>query len=83
MLAERWCPRTLAGSAGTGGASGAGLTGALFRPGEGDLNVRSLMEPLLLFLCNPPLPKPLRVPLPTTLALPIEVCEPLRTMRFV
>lgn len=76
-------PRTLDGRAGTGGASGAGLTGPFWRPGEGDLNVRSLMEPLLLFLCRPPLPNPARAPLPTTLLLPIEVCEPLRTMRLV
>lgn len=45
--------------------------------------MRSVMEPLLLFLCRPPRPTPPLTPLPMTLPLPIEVCEPLRTMRLV
>lgn len=53
VLAERrWLPLPLrlVGSDGTGGASTAGDIVPLARPGEGDRNVRSLMEPLLLFL---------------------------------
>lgn len=84
MLAERrWAPRMLTGSAGTGGASGAAGIAALERPGDGDLKVRSLMEPLLLFLCRPTRPTPPRVPLPITLPPPTELCEPLLTMRLV
>jgi hypothetical protein len=85
VLAERrWLPRMLAGSAGTGGASRAAGIAPLARPpGDGDLKVRSLMEPLLLFLCRLPLPIPPRIPLPMTLPPFTEDCDPLRTMRLV
>lgn len=84
MLAERrWVPRMLAGSAGTGGASGAAGIAALERPGDGDLKVRSLIEPELLFLCRPTRPTLPRVPLPITLPPVTELCEPRRTMRLV
>lgn len=73
----------LAGSAGTGGASWAAGIAPLDRPGDGDLKVLSLMEPLLLFLDRPPLPTPPLVPLPITLPDATELCEPLRAMRLV
>ena len=83
VLADRWWPppRTALGIVGTGGASEAAETEP-FRPGDGDLNVRSVMDPLLLFRCNPPLPTPPLVLLPITLLL-IELCEPRRDMRLV
>lgn len=52
------------------------------RPGDGDLNVRSVIDPLLLFRSSPPLPTPPLVLLPITLLL-IELCDPRRDMRFV
>ena len=73
----------MAGSAGTGGASWAAGIAALDRPGDGDLKVLSLMEPLLLFLERPPRPAPPRNPLPIMLPDATELCEPLRTMRLV
>ena len=64
--------------AGTGGASGAGDKALCLPPGEGDLNVRSDMDELLvcltmLFLGLPPMIAP----------LPVEDWEPLLTMRLV
>jgi hypothetical protein len=54
---------TLWGMAGTGGASGAGDKALCLPPGEGDLNVRSDMDELLvcltmLFLGFPPMTEP-------------------------
>lgn len=82
-LADLCCvlPRTEVGIEGTGGASGAAVIEPL-RPGDGDLKVRSVIDPLLLFRCRPPLPTPPLVPLPMTLLL-TELCDPRRTMRFV
>jgi len=81
-LADRLCPpRISLGIEGTGGASEAAEIEPL-RPGEGDLNVRSVIDPLLLLRCNPPLPTPPLVLLPITLLL-TELCDPLLTMRFV
>ena len=66
------------GIAGTGGASGAGPT-ASGRPGEGDLNVRSVMEELLSRRTIA-LPPPGR---PMMLLLARDDCEPRRIMRLV
>lgn len=71
------------GSAGTGGASGAGDTASFERPGDGDLKVRSVMDPPLFCRCSPPLPAPPREPPPITLPLPTDDTDPRRTMRFV
>lgn len=58
------------GIAGTGGARA---------PGDGDLNVLELKDPLLPRRCTP-LVNGCRAPL---VALPMEDTEPLRTIRFV
>lgn len=75
----------LIGTDGTGGASGAADTLPLrpVAPGEGDLKVRSVMEPLLFVRCRPPRPTPPRVLLPITLVLLTEELEPRRIIRFV
>lgn len=68
---------------GTGGASCAAGTAPFVdaRAGEGDLNVRSVIDPELSCLTRPrpmpPLPPPMMLP------LPIEDCDPRLTMRFV
>lgn len=78
MLDERLCPL---GIAGTGGAYGSGdiapleTPRPLLLPGEGDLNVRSVMDALLPRLCIPCRPM--------TLSLPIDDCEPRLIMRLV
>jgi hypothetical protein len=79
------CPVGISlGSAGTGGASAAGLTAPFCLPGDGERKVRSVMLPELLARCRPPLPAlPPLVPPPTTLPLPVDDCDPRRTMRFV
>lgn len=72
----------LAGRAGTGGASGGPGTCAVVpfvRPGDGLLNVRSVMDPPLLVRCRPPRVTPPRFPVP----LPLEDADPRRTIRFV
>jgi hypothetical protein len=66
---------TSCGTGGTGGASGAALTCGLPRPGEGDLNDRSVIDPAL-----PLLSRPGRALL--TL-LPTDPFESLLCMRFV
>ena len=55
------------------------------RPGLGLRNVRSVIDPPLLLLCNPPRPTPPRVPLPMTLPplLPAEDVDARRCIRFV
>ena len=84
-LADLLCPSdTFLGNAGTGGASGAGDTGPSFRPpGEGERNVRSVMDPPLFCRIMPPLPGPPRIPPPITLPLPTDETDPRRTIRFV
>jgi hypothetical protein len=71
------------GRAGTGGASGAGLTAwsvLLLLPGDGDRKVRSVIDPPLFALCNPPRPNVPRDPLPV---LPTDDVLPRLCMRFV
>ena len=51
------------------------------RAGDGDLNVRSVIEPPLFVLCKPPRP-PLAPP-PATLPLPVELADPRLIMRLV
>jgi hypothetical protein len=68
--------------AGTGGTFGGGELGdvvPLPGPGDGLLNVRSVIEPLLFVLCSPPRPVLPRVPGP----LPFDEADPRRTIRFV
>lgn len=78
-LAALRCDRTTFwGMAGIGGASGAGDKALGLPPGEGDLNVRSVMDELLvcltmLFLGFPPMIAP----------PPTEDWEPLLCMRLV
>lgn len=70
------------GIEGIGGAlrSGDAALADAFLPGEGDLNVRSVMEELLSRLTIP-LPAP---PLPVImLLLAMDDCDPLRIMRLV
>lgn len=73
----------VAGTAGTGGASGSILElpfPAPGRCGEGERNERSVMEPLLFVRCRPGLAGDIvRLPL----ALPCDEVEFRRTMRFV
>lgn len=68
-LLDLLCPVGICvGSAGTGGASGAGLTTPLtlpFPPGDGDLNVRSVIDP----------PLPLRCRLPQSLHVEVICCS--------
>jgi hypothetical protein len=77
LAALRWdLLMTFWGMAGTGGASGAGDIALCLPPGEGDLNVRSDMEELLVCLTMLFLGFPIT---PVT----IEDWEPLLTMRLV
>lgn len=78
-LAARRCDfMTFFGMAGTGGASGAGDMALCLAPGEGDRNVRSVMDELLVVLTMLLLGFP-----PMTAPLATEDWEPLRTMRLV
>lgn len=86
QLVERLCcwPATPLGTTGTGGALAAGESGRVLRPeGDGDRNVRSVIEPPLFCLNRPPLPTPPRAVLPTTLPLPTDDTDPRRAIRFV
>ena len=79
-LDDLWC--IFGGSAGTGGTSDAGELGDIVPflcPGDGDLNVLSVIEPLLLALCRPGRPTPSPAPFP----LPVEEVDPRLTIRFV
>lgn len=84
-LADRLCcGDTFFGRAGTGGTSGGGdLAPETLSEGDGDLNVRSVIDPALFCLDSPPLPTPPRAPLPMTLPLPTDDCDPRRAIRFV
>jgi hypothetical protein len=66
---------TSRGTGGTGGASEAALTCGLSRPGEGDLNDRSVIDPALPLLSSP------GRALPTL--LPTDPFESLLCIRFV
>ena len=54
----------------------------LFLPGEGDLKVRSVIEPWLSLRCRPSRPW-IELPRPTMLPLPMDDCDPRLTMRLV
>lgn len=83
-LEERWCCfGTDFGTAGTGGALLAEEVKLFDLPGDGDLNVRSVIDPPLSRRCRAPRPGTPPLPFVTIEPLPVEDTDPRLTIRFV
>ena len=74
---------SLFGMGGTGGATGAMFGLPFVGPGEGDRNVRSVIEPPLFCLWSGARSAPPLGPFPRTLPLSIDDCEPRLIIRLV